>query len=185
MKPSYLVIMAILACSAASAVEVSGKVSGKIEPDTRMAGFSVTAFGKPVTELFSVPLQGDQFKITLPNTTPQEQSLVEIDKRLTWPGLIFKKVSSPAQAAEMKVFTYVDANKNQKHDENEILHEIRLNTGKAQLFIVWANTAVTVEGERGYQAQLNQGWNVLTIKVSNPIQVKAFAADPVTIKLGK
>lgn len=185
MKPSYLVLIAVCMLFTASAIEIGGKVAGQIEPQTRMAGFSVNAFGKPVAEMFSVPLQGERFKVTLPSSAPDKPSLVDIDKRLAWPGLIFKKASVPAQAAEMKVFTYVDVNKNQKHDENELLNEIRLKTGQAQLFIVWASAAVVVEGESGYQAKLNKGWNVLTIQVSDPIQIKALTDDPVMIKLGK
>lgn len=164
------------------AASVMGKVEG-VGAGLRLSLWTVSPYGQPLQELGSVAL-GDTFTLPLPSGTPSASA--PLDGNLAWPGLIdFEKASTSARAAEAKFFVYRDENKNGTRQDTEALREVRLSAGKGDLFVVWASSPVTVSGGRGYQANLNAGWNTLVVDVRNTVTVKPWdGKTPLTLKLG-
>lgn len=178
MKKCVLALSTLLIAAQASAIGIAGTLQGNAPADLRLSAWAVTAFGQPVAELASVPLQGKTFTLDLPDTAPPARALVPVDNRLSWPGLIdFGKASAPAQAAELKLFTYLDANRDGKRQDSEPLREVRAQAGKGELFVVWASAPVTVTASRNYAADLKKGWNVLTVEVRGSVSVKPLEAN--------
>lgn len=187
MKKCFLALSTLLLAASASAISIAGSVQGNTPADLRVSAWAVTPFGQPVTELVSAPLKGKTFTLELPDAAPPARALVPVDNRVSWPGLIdFGKASAPAQAAELKLFTYRDANGDGKRQDNEPLKEVRAQVGKGELFVVWASTPVTVTASRNYAANLKKGWNVLTVEVRGSVVVKPIeATTSVTVDVGQ
>ncbi|SEI62322.1 hypothetical protein SAMN04488058_101164 [Deinococcus reticulitermitis] len=169
-----------------SGVVVGGAVVGNVAPETRLSAWVVTPFGQPVQLLAETALAGDTFRLTLPDTAPQDRLRVPVDERTAWPGLVdFAGASVQARAAELKFFTYRDANGNGKRDEAEPLREVRLNAGKGELFMVWATPDVSVRGGGGYEANLKSGWNALVVEVRRPVRIAPYTGQPLQINVGR
>ena len=182
-----LLTCALALASSAAAVTLSGTVEGKAAPGTRIGAWAVTAFGQPVQELGSAPVNGGKFSLTLPDQAPPPRALVPVDEHLNWPGLLeFQKASGDAQAAELKFFMYRDDNGSGTRQDGESLREVRLEAGRGELFVVWASAPVTVTGSRDYRADLTRGWNTLVVEVRSNVSVKPYDSKlPLTITLGQ
>ncbi|WP_135227645.1 hypothetical protein [Deinococcus fonticola] len=177
MKSRLLALSTLLLAASASAISIAGSVQGSAPADLRVSAWAVTAFGQPVAELVSAPVNGKTFQLVLPESAPPARALVPVDNRLSWPGLIdFGKATASAQAAELKLFTYRDVNGDGKRQENEPLKEVRAQVGKGELFVVWASAPVTVTASRNYSADLNKGWNVMMVEVRGAVVVKPVDA---------
>ena len=187
MKSRVLALSALLLAAPASAIGIAGSVQGTAPADLRVSAWAVTPFGQPVAELVSAPVTGKSFRLDLPDDAPPARALVPVDNRLSWPGLIdFQKASASAQAAELKLFTYRDANGDGKRQDNEPLREVRAQVGKGELFMVWASAPVTVTASRNYSADLKKGWNVMTVEVRGSVAVKALDTKTgLTLNLGQ
>lgn len=174
----------VLAAAQGAAISVGGTVLGDVPPGTRLSAWVVTPFGQPVQLLADAPLGGDTFRLTLPDAAPQERLRAPVDERTAWPGLVdFAGASVQARAAELKFFTYRDANANSRRDEAEPLREVRLNAGKGELFVVWATPDVSVRGGGGYEANLNTGWNALIVEVRRPVRIAPYAGQTLQINV--
>ena len=187
MKRRFLPLTILTLLAQASALTLSGQVTGTVAPDTRLGGWAVRGAGQPIAELTSAAIKGGSFSLELPASVPPAQAQLPIDNRISWPGLVdFGKTTAPAQAAEMKFFLYRDTNGNGQHDENEAMREVRLNTGRSFVFVVWASSNVGVTGSNGYDAQLQKGWNALAVDVRSSVSVKPLdARAAITVSSGQ
>lgn len=189
MKRTLLFLLALTvpaAALSAGALSVSGAVVGSAPADTRLSAWVVTPFGQPVQPLADTALTGNTFRLNVPDTAPQERLRAPVDERTAWPGLVdFAGASVQARAAELKFFTYRDANANGKRDEAEPLREVRLNAGKGELFVVWATPDVTVRGGGGYEAALKTGWNALIVEVRRPVRITPYTDQPLQINVSR
>ncbi|WP_291426503.1 hypothetical protein [Deinococcus sp.] len=186
MKVHALTLFAAVTLAQAGALSLSGTVGGAVTPDTRLSAWTVKTNGQPAEELGGAGIKDSQFTLTLPAVLPSSENLRPVDSRISWPGIVdFEKASAPAQVAELRFYTYRDQNANGVRDENEALREVRLNTGKGVVFVVWASNDVVVSGSKGYQASLKQGWNALEVEVRSSVSVRPLEAKtPLSTNLG-
>lgn len=188
MKRLSLLVMALLA-SSGGALTVTGKVEGSVPTGTRVSGWAVSASGQPVQEIVSVPVNGGAFRLDIPEAAPSFRAQTALSSQnVAWPGVLDPvTVSAETQTAELKFFTYRDANRNGQHDEGEALREVTLNVGSGSLFVVWVNSDVTVKASRGYQAALGRGWNAFVVEVGRAVKVAPFkdGVAAVTLALGR
>lgn len=176
-----------LALGQAAALTVTGTVEGA-GPDTRISGFVVSAYGQPLQEVVSVPVDAGRFRLEVPATAPTARAQVNLTpQNVSWPGVIDPvAVSAPTQAAELKFFAYRDENRNGRQDEGEALREVAPSVGKANLFIVWVNADVKVTANKGYEATLKRGWNAFIVDVGRAVKVTPFSDDrAVTVRMGR
>ncbi|NTX99398.1 hypothetical protein [Deinococcus sp. JMULE3] len=186
---SLSMTLALMSVGAASALTVKGTVSGaNVTPDLRVAGVVITPSGQFVQELSSVPVEGGSFTMEIPDTSPLPRAMVSLTpQNVNWPGVIDPvQVSGQAQVAELKLFTYRDQNNNGRRDDNEPLREAMSDARGANLFVVWANTDVTVTANKGFRAPLKRGWNAFLVDVGKAVSVQPFAdSTVVTVRIGR
>ncbi|WP_102125386.1 hypothetical protein [Deinococcus planocerae] len=190
MKTRLLPLAAALLAPSAGALTVTGSVAGNVSPETRVSVWAVSASGQPVQEIASVPVtSGGRFRLDLPGNAPAPRALTPLSaQNVSWPGVLDPvTVSAPAQAAELKFFTYRDANRNGTRDEGETLNEATANVGRGTLFVVWVGGDVTVKANRGYEAALKRGWNALVVEVARAVKVAPYAdgSAEVTLQAGR
>lgn len=191
-RPSPLVLAllaAALLAPSGAALTVTGKVEGTVPADTRVSGWAVSASGQPVQEIVSVPVNGGQFRLEIPGASPSFRAQTALNpQNVTWPGVLDPvTVSAETQTAELKFFTYRDANRNGQNDEGEELREVTLNAGRGSLFVVWVNSDVTVKASRGYEVALKRGWNAFVVEVGRAVKVAPFrdGVAAVSLSLGR
>ncbi|GAA5532521.1 hypothetical protein [Deinococcus aluminii] len=189
MKLRLPLLAAALLASSGGALTVTGSVTGSVPADTRVSGWAVSASGQPVQEIVSVPVQSGQFRLEIPTASPSFRAQTALNaQNVTWPGVLDPvTVSAETQTAELKFFTYRDANRNGQHDEGEALREVAVSAGRGSLFIVWVNSDVTVKASRGYEVALKRGWNAFVVEVGRAVKVAPFVegAVDVTLNLGR
>ncbi|WP_216329622.1 hypothetical protein [Deinococcus aestuarii] len=189
MKTRFLPLAAALLAPPAGALTVTGSVAGSALPETRVGVWAVSASGQPVQEVASVPVTaGGRFRLGLPDTVPAPRAQTPLSaQNVAWPGVLDPvSVSAPAQAAELKFFTYRDVNRNGTRDESEELNEATANLGRGTLFVVWVGSDVTVKANRGYEAALKRGWNALVVEVARAVKVTPYAdGAEVTLRAGR
>lgn len=187
MKRCLLSLITLTSLTSAGALTLTGTLEGNAAPDLRLSGWAVKGSGQPVAELVSAAVKGGSFSLTLPTALPPAAAQSPVDNRISWPGLMdFGSASASAQATEMKFFVYRDANGNGQRDEGETMREVRLNTGRSFVFVVWVSNDVTVTGSNGYAVNLDKGWNALTVDVRSSVSVKPL--DPkasITVNTGQ
>ncbi|WP_019585654.1 hypothetical protein [Deinococcus apachensis] len=188
MKRLSLLAAALLASSGA-ALTVTGKVEGTVPADTRVSGWAVSVSGQPVQEIVSVPVNGGQFRLEVPGASPSFRAQTALNpQNVTWPGVLDPViVSAETQTAELKFFTYRDANRNGQNDEGEELREVTLSAGRGSLFVVWVNSDVAVKASRGYEVALKRGWNAFVVEVGRAVKVAPFkdGVAAVSLSLGR
>ncbi|MBZ9711904.1 hypothetical protein [Deinococcus multiflagellatus] len=188
MTPRALLPLTLLLAAQASALTIQGTVEGAASSDLRVAAVVVNPFGQAVQEVSSVPVDGGRFRLELPTTAPTARAQVTLTpQNVNWPGVIDPiQVSSQAQVAELKFFTYRDLNNNGRRDENEALRDVQPETDRGTLFVAWVNTDVTVKANRGYEAAFKRGWNAFLVDVGRAVKVQPFAdATVVTVRLAR
>ncbi len=155
----------LLLSSTAGALSLSGSVSGELPAGARVGAWLLDASGRAISEVASAPLKADHFALNVPDAPPSGPALWPLrSDALTWPGLSGDvSVSGGVQAGELRLFLYGDANGNNRRDENEAVTELRPQLGKAAVALVFVKDAATVTAARGFEARLNEGWNVLAI----------------------
>lgn len=180
-----LALTAALLAGSGGALTVTGSVTGSVPPDTRVSGWAVTASGQPVQEIVSVTVTGGQFRLEVPTAAPTARAQTALtSQNVAWPGVLDPvTVSSAAQTAELKFFTYRDTNRSGQHDEGEALREVAPTAGRGSLFVVWVNTDVTVKANRGYAALLKRGWNAFVVEVGRVVRVAPFIEGEVGVTL--
>ena len=184
-----LPIAAALLAPAAGALTVSGRVAGSVSPETRVGAWAVSASGQPVQELASVAVTGGRFRLDLPAAAPPARAQTPLSaQNVAWPGVLDPvSVSAPAQATELKFFTYRDVNRSGARDEGEPLAEAAATTPRGTLFVVWVSADVTVKANRGYEAALRRGWNALLVEVARAVRTLPLAdgAADITLNAGR
>lgn len=189
MKTRLWSLAAALLLGSGSALTVTGSVSGSVPGDTRLSGWAVSASGQPVQEIVSVPVNAGRFQLEVPPAPPSFRAQTTLNAaNVAWPGVLDPvSVSAQPSAAELKFFSYRDANRNGQHDETEALREVTLRTTRGSLFVVWVGSDVTVKASRGYQATLARGWNAFVIEVGRAVRVAPFVdgVAAVTLDLGR
>ena len=185
MNTRLLPLAAALLTGAGGALTVTGSVVGSPAPDMRVSGWAVSPSGQPVQEIVSVPVNAGRFRLEIPTPPPSARAQTAItSQNISWPGVLDPvTVSGAAQTAELKFFTYRDANKNGQHDEGETLREVTPDAGRGSLFVVWVNTDVTVKANRGYAANLKRGWNAFVVEVGKAIKVAPFVEGQVDVSV--
>lgn len=189
MQRSLFLLAAAFLASSGGALTVTGRVEGSVPAETRVSGWAVSASGQPVQEIVSVPVNGGQFRLEVPPAAPIFRAQTALNpQNVTWPGVLDPvTVSAQSQTAELKFFTYRDANRNGQRDEGETLREVNLNAGRGSLFIVWVNSDVAVRASRGYDVALKRGWNAFLVEVGRAVKVAPFkeGVAAVTLNLGR
>ncbi|MEF2279524.1 hypothetical protein V3W47_14575 [Deinococcus sp. YIM 134068] len=182
---ALLPLAAALLASSAGALTVTGRVAGSVSPDTRVGAWAVSASGQPVQELASVAVTDGRFRLGVPDAAPPARAQTALNaQNVAWPGVLDPvSVSAPAQAAELKFFTYRDVNRSGGRDEGETLNEATATTARGNLFVVWVSADVTVKANRGYEAALKRGWNALLVEVARAVRVSPFADGAVDVTL--
>lgn len=185
MTTRLLPLAAALLLGPGGALTVTGGVTGGVTPETRVSGWAVSPSGQPVQELVSVPVNAGRFRLEIPTPPPSARAQTAItSQNISWPGVLDPAtVSGPAQSAELKFFTYRDANKNGQHDDGELLREVTPDVGRGSLFVVWVGTDVTVKANRGYAATLKRGWNAFVVEVGKAIKVAPFVEGQVDVSV--
>lgn len=189
MKTRLWTLAAALLVGSGSALTVTGSVSGSVPGDTRLSGWAVSASGQPVQEIVSVPVNAGRFRLEVPPAAPSFRAQTALNAgNVAWPGVLDPvSVSAQPQTAELKFFSYRDANRNGQRDEAEALREVTLSTARGSLFVVWVNSDVTVQASRGYQATLARGWSAFVVEVGRAVKVAPFVdgVAAVTLDLGR
>jgi hypothetical protein len=189
MKTRLSLLAAAFLLGSGSALTVTGRIEGSVPDQTRVSGWAVSASGQPVEEIVSVPVSGGRFRLEIPPAAPTFRAQTALNaQNVAWPGVLDPvTVSAPTQTAELKFFTYRDANGNGQHDDTEVLREVTLNAGRGSLFVVWVNSDVTVRASRGYEAALKRGWSAFIVEVGRAVKVAPFVNSTanVTLSLGR
>lgn len=169
------------------ALTLAGTVTGNFAPQTRISAWVVSSAGQPVQELASSALQGGKFSLQIPADAPPAKLQKSLNAQsLVWPGMVAPvSISGAAQVAEVKFYTYKDANANAVRDSTEALQEELLNVGRNSLFIVWSSGPLTVQANKGYNAKLLTGWNALSIEVGKTVTVNSLKDGAAVILSGE
>jgi hypothetical protein len=176
MKRLALITTALITSIAVAAnIGISGSVkTSSATPQLRVGAFVVDRNGKPVQELgSSLPANG-AFSLSLPETAPAASSVTAISsENLDWPGLIGSvRVQGAAKAARAALRGYIDADKNGSFSAGDTVLETSLTRGRGNLVLIYAADKFRVQGDRGFDVSLEEGWNLISIELGKTVTAK-------------
>jgi hypothetical protein len=163
---SVLVLFGLTVLGSAHALTLEGKTQDSWGKNAKLGIFTVLPSGKTALELSSVALNTENFALELSKTIPNEKSLNPLlPESITWAGVVgMVKLSGAVKIIELKLMVYTDTNNNGKHDDDETLLEPVIQLGRANLILLYADSAVQIEADKGFSIKLNKGYNAITIE---------------------
>jgi hypothetical protein len=176
MKRLALIATALITTVAVAAnIGISGsvKTSGVIS-QLRVGAFVIDRNGKPIQELgSSLPANGS-FNLSLPETVPATSNLTPLSsENLDWPGLIGNvRLQGATKAAHANLRGYIDADKNGAFSAGDSVLETSLTRGRGNLVLIYAADRFRVQGDRGFDVSLEEGWNLISIELGKTVTAK-------------
>lgn len=172
----------LLGGAQAAPLVLHGQLRGEVPSGLSVGIWTVSAAGQPQQLLATAPAPEGRWQLTLnqaPGGAPALQATA-----LNWPGLLPPvQVSAPSQGQELRAYAFVDSNRDGQPSTGETLREVRLRDGERPLFLVWVDRAVQVTAAHSYQAQLQPGWNALSLQLGQTVQLRPYSGQPLSARL--
>lgn len=167
-----LVVFASLALAAPFGLSGSVKTNASIA-NLRIGAFVVDRNNNPSRELVTVA-GGSTFNLSVPDAAPAATSLSSLSSdSIDWPGLLGDvKITGTARTARVLLRGYSDSNKNNSFDGGDKLLETTMTRGRGNMVLVYAESRFRVQGDRGFDLTLEQGWNLVAIELGRTIETK-------------
>jgi hypothetical protein len=173
-----IISLIVLAVSAVVLAAPFG-LSGVVKTNTNIANLRIGVFlvdrnGIPNRELISVVPTNSAFAVSINETTPPAALLgVLSSESLDWPGLLGDvKITGQARAVRAMLRGYSDTDRNGAFNNNDKLLETTITRGRGNMILVYAENRFRVQGDRGFDLTLEQGWNLVAIELGRTIETK-------------
>jgi len=140
--------------------------------NVRVGLFLLGPNGKPALEVVSSPLKEGKFSLTLPDTPLEERFLEQLTPdAVTWSGVVGTiKVAGTPKFAELRLYSYADANTSTKRDPGEVLGEQTAQLGRSSLILVYLDGPGKVSADKGFEVSFKAGWNALSIEAGRTVK---------------
>ena len=159
----------------AAPLTVSGVVKSQnpLPANLRIGVFFTDRSGNPSKELSSSSVTNNSYTLSLAETAPPTNGLQAlVQDLLDWPGLIGKiNITGTAHIARTTIRAYLDTNNDKGFSSGDTLFESFVTKGRGSIVIVYSDAKTRVKADRGFDATLEPGWNLLQIELGNPIKV--------------
>ncbi len=170
-----LIVLAISTIVLAAPFALSGLVKTNTNiSNLRIGVFLVDRYGNPNKELISVAPTKNTFAFSINEAAPPAAQLgVLSSESLDWPGLLGDvKITGQARAVRAMLRGYNDADKNGAFNGNDKLLETTITRGRGNMILIYAENRFRVQGDRGFDLTLEQGWNLVAIELGKTIEAK-------------
>lgn len=169
-----LPILTRVALAAPMGVQGSIKVQGNAPANLRVAAMLTDRNGKPTAELASSGTGNNAFNLSVPDAAPPAAFVSSLaTETLDWPGLVGKvTVSGSARVARVVFRAYLDADNSKTFTAGDTLLETFVTRARGGVILIWSESRVRVQADRGFDLTLEPGWNLVVIELGKTVEAK-------------
>lgn len=164
----------------AAPLTVSGVVKSQnpLPANLRVGVFLTDRSGNPSKEFSSASVTNSAYTLNIAEIVPPSTALQSlVQDILDWSGLIGKiSITGTAHIARTTIRTYLDANNDKSFSSGDTLFESFVTKGRGSIVIVYSDAKTRIKADRGFDATLEPGWNLLQIELGNPIKVSRVSS---------
>lgn len=159
---------------------VSGVVKSQnlLPANLRIGVFYTDRSGNPSKEFSSASVTNNTYSLSVAETVPPSTALQSlVQDILDWSGLIGKiNITGTAHIARTTIRAYLDVNNDKSFSSGDTIFESFVTKGRGSIVIVYSDAKTRIKADRGFDATLEPGWNLLQIELGNPIKVSRVAS---------
>ncbi len=178
LSPKILIVLSSVLISSlalAAPLSVSGTVKSQnaVPANLRIGVFLTDRSGNPNKEISSSAVTNGTYNLSIGDTAPPASALQNlVQDLLDWPGLIGKiGISGSAHIARTVVRAYLDVNAEKSFSSGDTLFESFVTKGRGSIVVVYSDAKTRIKADRGFDVNLEVGWNLVQIELGNPIKV--------------
>jgi hypothetical protein len=179
--PGALVLVSTLttmltfaALAAPMGVQGSVKIQGNAPANLRVGAMLTDRNGRPTVELASSGAGSNAFSLSVPDAAPPAAFVSSLaTETLDWPGLVGKvNVSGSARVARVVFRAYLDADNSKTFSAGDTLLETFVTRARGGVVVIWSESRVRVQADRGFDVTLEPGWNLVVIELGKTVEAK-------------
>lgn len=173
---SGLTVSALFVTALAAPMGVQGtvKVQGNAPANLRVAALLTDRNGRPTAELASSGTGNNAFNLNVPDADPPASFISSLaTETLDWPGLVGKvNLSGSARVARVVFRAYLDADNSKTFTAGDTLLESFVTRARGGVVMIWSESRVRVQADRGFDLTLEPGWNLVVIELGKTVEAK-------------
>jgi hypothetical protein len=174
---SIVTLFALLVTVALAApVTISGSIKTNLSnlSTLRVGAFLTDRNGNPGRELSSSAVSNTSFNLSIPEVAPNASALSSVvSDNLDWPGLVGKvTVTGQAKAVRVILRAYLDSDRSGNGSASDGNLETAVTHGRGSLVLVYSDARFRVQGDKGFDVTVEQGWNLIAIELGRSIGTK-------------
>ncbi len=169
-----LLSLTVTALAAPMSVQGSVKIQGNAPANLRVAAMLTDRNGRPTAELASSATGSNAFNLSVPDAAPPAAFISGLaPETLDWPGLVGKvNLSGSARVAHVVFRAYLDADNSKSFTPGDALLESFVTRARGGVVVIWSESRVRVQADRGFDLTLEPGWNLVVIELGKTVDAK-------------
>ncbi|NJK45675.1 MAG: hypothetical protein HC933_16685 [Pleurocapsa sp. SU_196_0] len=170
------IVISLVCVALAAPLGLSGTVKTNLQntANLRVGAFLTDRSGNPSREVASVAVSSNAFSLSIPDAAPTGATLnTVVADNLDWPGLVGKvTVTGQARIVRVVLRAYTDTDRSGSSGAGDNNLETVVTRGRGSLVLLYSDARFRVQGDKGFDATLEQGWNLVAIELGKSIEVK-------------
>jgi hypothetical protein len=175
-RQTVIALVTTISLALAAPVSLSGTIKTNLPSaaNLRVGAFLTDRSDNPTREIASSSGANGSFTLSVPDAAPPGSTLVPVvADHLDWPGLVGKvSVSGQAKAVEVSLRAYTDNDRSGNNSGGDAVLETAVTRGRGSLVLLYTDARFRVQGEKGFDATFDPGWNLIAIELGKSIEVK-------------
>jgi hypothetical protein len=175
-QPVIAALLVTLGLAIAAPLGLSGTVKTNLPnaANLRVGAFLTDRSGNPTREIASSSGANGSFSLSVPDAAPSGNALSPVvADNLNWPGLVGKvSVTGQARAVTVTLRAYTDNDRSGNNSGGDVALETAMTRGRGSLVLLYTDARFRVQGDKGFDATLEAGWNLIAIELGRSIEVK-------------
>jgi hypothetical protein len=169
-----LVTLVFTVLAAPTGVQGAIKIQGNAPANLRIGAMVTDANGRPMAELASSASGNNAFSLSVPDAAPPAAFILSLAaETLDWPGLVGKvNLSGGTRVAKVVFRAYLDADNSKTFTAGDTLLETFVTRARGGVVMIWSESRVRVQADRGFDVTLEPGWNLLVIELGKTVTAK-------------
>jgi hypothetical protein len=166
--------LAFTVLAAPMGVQGSIKIQGNAPANLRIAAMLTDSNGRPTAELASSAAVNNAFNLNVSDAAPPAPFVSSLaTETLDWPGLVGKvNLSGATRVARVVFRAYLDADNSKTFTAGDTLLETFVTRARGGVVMIWSESRVRVQADRGFDVTLEPGWNLIVIELGKTVTAK-------------
>jgi hypothetical protein len=175
-RQTVIAFLTLTTLALAAPVGLSGTIKTNLPSaaNLRIGAFLTDRSGNPTREIASSSGANGSFTLSVPDAAPPNSTLTPVvADHLDWPGLVGKvSVTGQAKTVTVVLRAYTDNDRSGNNSGGDVTLETAMTRGRGSLVLLYSDARFRVQGDKGFDATLESGWNLIAIELGRTIEVK-------------